>query len=56
MVKGRYDPKASTATNYAWVVWLPGASVEETKFEWIPSCRAETRGLFRLLTGFGPTV
>ena len=39
MVKGRYDPKASTATNYAWVVWLPGASVEETKFEWIPSCR-----------------
>jgi hypothetical protein len=41
MVKGRYDPKASTATSYAWVVWLPGASVEETKFEWIPSCRAK---------------
>jgi hypothetical protein len=24
MVKGRCDPKASTATSFAWVVWLPG--------------------------------
>jgi hypothetical protein len=40
MVKGRCDPKASTATSYAWVVWLPGASVAETKLEWIPRCRA----------------
>jgi len=22
MVKGRYDPKASTATSYCWLVWL----------------------------------
>ena len=22
MVRGRFDPKASTATDYAWVVWL----------------------------------
>ena len=26
MVKGRWDPKASTATGYAWFVWLTGAS------------------------------
>jgi hypothetical protein len=41
MVKGRCDPKASTATSYAWVVWRPGATVERTIFEWIPSCRAK---------------
>jgi len=35
MVKGRWDPQASTATSYAWVVWLRGSSVE-TRFMWIP--------------------
>ena len=37
MVKGRYDPKASTATSYAWLVWIKGC--EGTKFVWIPPCR-----------------
>src|SRR5262245_54949569 len=41
MVKGRYDPKASTATSYAWLVWRPGAAAERTIFEWIPSCCAK---------------
>lgn len=35
MHKGRWDPRGSTATSYAWVVWrLPFAS--ETKLVWIP--------------------
>ena len=45
MVKGRCDPKASTATSYAWVVWLPGIPAEATKFDWIPPCRPELERL-----------
>lgn len=37
MVKGRYDPSASTATSYAWLVWIDGEP--ETRFVWIPPCR-----------------
>jgi len=37
MVKGRYDPKASTATAYCWLIWFQG--IEGTAFEWIPPCR-----------------
>lgn len=37
MVKGRYDPKASTATAYAWVVFLHGAT--DTRWRHIPPCR-----------------
>jgi hypothetical protein len=40
MVMGRCDPKASTATAYAWLVWekqpkIPGS----TRLIWIPPCR-----------------
>lgn len=35
MVEGRYDPDASTATSYCWVVWEDG-SVGDTKLKWIP--------------------
>lgn len=35
MVKGRWDPEASTATSYSWFVWVRGASVE-TRLLWIP--------------------
>jgi hypothetical protein len=40
MVMGRYDPEASTATAYAWLVWekqptVPGV----TRVIWIPPCR-----------------
>jgi len=37
MVKGRYDPKASTATSYCWLVWLPGE--HDTRMRWIAPCR-----------------
>lgn len=40
MVKGRCDPRASTATSYAWVVWTEwhrGASV----LDWIGPCRRQ---------------
>ena len=37
MVKGRYDPKASTATSYCWLVWIDGE--DDTRFEWIAPCR-----------------
>jgi len=37
MVKGRYDPKISTATSYNWLVWIKGGT--ETKYIWIPPCR-----------------
>ena len=37
MVKGRYDPKASTATSYCWLIWIDGE--DPTQFAWIPPCR-----------------
>lgn len=39
MVKGRYDPEASSATAYCWLVWQHGLS--GTKMVWIPKCRRE---------------
>jgi hypothetical protein len=41
IVRGRYDPKASSATSYVWLVWRPDAPAERTFLEWIPSCRAK---------------
>lgn len=38
MVKGRLDKKASTATGYAWFVWL-NENVSSTEVFWIPPCR-----------------
>jgi hypothetical protein len=39
MVKGRWDPAASTATSYCWVVWHVGC-VRQTRLMWIPpGCR-----------------
>lgn len=35
MVKGRWDPSASTATSYAWVVWKIG-QLGSTELRWIP--------------------
>jgi hypothetical protein len=44
MVKGRYDPKASTATSYCWIVWTVDETIPPgncfTAFRWIPPCRA----------------
>ena len=40
MVKGRLDRKASTATGYAWFVWI-GAQQEEPELVWIPPCRKQ---------------
>lgn len=42
MVKGRCDRTASTATSYAWLVWLPcDLAPSDTVFDWIPPCRAK---------------
>lgn len=38
MVKGRLDPKASTATGYAWLVWDLREPLGSTVI-WIPPCR-----------------
>lgn len=40
MVKGRLDPRASTATSYCWIVWVPDAK-SPTEFMWIPPCRKQ---------------
>jgi hypothetical protein len=41
MVKGRWDPAASTATSYAWFVWRNGAS-GPARVLWIPpGCRRD---------------
>jgi hypothetical protein len=41
MVKGRWDPDASTATSYAWFVWRQGDH-SATRIFWIPpGCRRE---------------
>jgi hypothetical protein len=40
MVKGRWDPDASTATSYAWFVWRKSLVAEPTRVFWIPpGCR-----------------
>lgn len=39
MVKGRVDPKASTATGYAWFVWEKDAAAIEPRLMWVPPCR-----------------
>lgn len=40
MVKGRLDKKASTATGYAWFVWL-NEEISSTEIIWIPPCRKQ---------------
>jgi hypothetical protein len=40
MIKGRWDPDASTATSYAWFVWRKPCS-GSSRIRWIPpGCRA----------------
>lgn len=41
MFKGCLDPVGSSATAYAWIVWRAGPPAAETRFLWIPPCRAE---------------
>ena len=38
MVKGRLDPKATTATGYAWIIWKKRFK-GNTRLVWIPPCR-----------------
>jgi hypothetical protein len=38
MVKARLDPKATTATGYAWLVWEHRAETN-SRVVWIPPCR-----------------
>src|SRR5690606_27365945 len=37
MHKGRLAPEGSTATAYAWLIWMP--NVTDTRLRWIPPCR-----------------
>jgi hypothetical protein len=59
MVKGRWDPKATTATSYAWFLWRK-AFLGQSRVSWIPPhCRAsltmpDDRRRFAAWT-FGPT-
>ena len=40
MVKGRVDPKVSSATMYCWMVWAPANPVQGSpRVEWIAPCR-----------------
>lgn len=41
MVKGRYDPKARSATSYVWLVWLKGHEIIAPALVWIPPCRKQ---------------
>ncbi len=41
MVQGRLDSKASTATGYAWFVWIKQERKNETIIKWIPPCRKQ---------------
>ena len=41
MVKGRCDPKASTATSYCWLVWAKRMPLQAPTFIWIPPCRKD---------------
>lgn len=36
MVRGRWDPEASTATSYCWIVWDGITHPDDTRFKWIP--------------------
>ena len=36
MAKGRWDPEGSTATSYAWFIWLTEVHPGETELVWIP--------------------
>lgn len=40
MVKGRLDPKASTATGYAWFVWRLDGD-KPSSLVWVPPCRRD---------------
>jgi hypothetical protein len=39
MVKGRVDPKATTATGYAWFVWDKEFQSDFPRLMWVPPCR-----------------
>lgn len=62
MVKGRWDPDASTATAYAWFVWVKGAQWDGTGMIWIPpGCRhrlerPDDRRRFTTAEDDGPTL
>jgi hypothetical protein len=51
MLRGRYDPKGSTATAYLWLVWDKAALDDGTRLQWIAPCRRqlERPGDFQLV-------
>lgn len=45
MVKGRFDPNASSATSYSWFIWLAPYGHDATRLVWVPpgQCNRLTR-------------
>jgi hypothetical protein len=41
MVKGRWDPAASTATPYAWFIWSGSRTEKTTRLHWVPPKASE---------------
>lgn len=41
MARGKVSPDISTATSYAWVVWIKDKQGQPTELKWIPPCRKE---------------
>jgi type I restriction-modification system DNA methylase subunit len=39
--KGKLSPKGSTATAYCWMVWNVKHYTRDTRYVWIPPCRAK---------------
>ena len=44
MLKGRLDPRGSTATSYAWLVWEKDAA-SPPRLMWVPPCRRQLEQL-----------
>lgn len=62
MTKGRWDPDASTATSYAWIVWHVAKPAAAPAFTWIPpGCRKaltrpDDRSRFAMKVDAGPLL
>lgn len=62
MTKGRWDPDASTATSYAWIVWRLNRPTAVPAFTWIPpGCRkaltrSDDRRRFAVQPDAGPLL
>jgi hypothetical protein len=49
MCLGGYDPRGSTATDYAWFIWLQQEGLEEAGREWVERRESTPKGWLQLL-------